>query len=211
MPRTNIPSNEQRPQLEDALREEAEDASDERYVRRADDGRAPRGISEDVARQVSDDELSDAEYEALVRAEFEQTALPQPPAMPGYHLCWLTTTSTYDSISKRQRIGYKPVRIEELPGFDPSNGQTLEKFQGFVTCNEMVLHKIPERYFNQMMRYFHHTKPAEDSQTTLERIKQGLESEQDSSGRDLGEILGTGYLDMERTAKRVDRAPRFAS
>lgn len=209
----NIPSNELRPELGDAFKEEAEDDGryDERTTRRgAEDERGPRGIVEDAAR-VGDDQWSDAEYEALVRSEFEQTALPTPPAMPGWHLCWLTTTSNSDNISKRMRIGYRPVRIEELPGFDPSNGQTLQKFEGHVTCNEMVLCKIPERYFLQMMKYFHHTKPAEDQETTLERIKQGLEKEQDSSGRDLGEILGTGFLDMERTTKRSDRSPRFAT
>jgi hypothetical protein len=155
--------------------------------------------------------MSDAEFEALVRAEFEQTALPTPPAIPGWHLCWGTTTSNYDSISKRMRIGYKPVLSVELPGFDPSNGQSLDKFPGCVTCNEMVLLKIPERFFLQMMLYFHHKKPAEDTETTLDRIKQRLSEEQDASGRDLGDLLGSGFLDMERTAKRASRTPRFAT
>ena len=194
-----------------AQREEDEDL-DERVVRASGD-RGDRGIAEDVARTESDGLMSDAEYEALIRNEFEQTALPQPPAIPGWHLCWLTTTSQYDSIQKRQRIGYKPVRSDELPGFDPSNGQTLDRFSGFVTCNEMVLHKIPETYYQRMMSYFHHRRPAEDARQTLQKIKDGNAQEQDSTGKELGEILGTGLLDMEKTAKRDTNinAPLFRS
>src|SRR5690606_32779496 len=138
-----------------------------------------------------------------VRNEFEQTALPTPPALQGWHLCWLTTSSQYDNIARRQRIGYRPVRRDELPGFDPSNGQSLENYSGYVTCNEMVLHKIPEAYYQRMMAHFHHAVPGEHESNTLNQIKTGLEQEQDSSGRTLGKIEDTGYLDMERTAKRT--------
>lgn len=199
--------------LEAAFNEEAEDGLDERVIRRAGgDERGDRGISEDVARTQHDGLLSDDDYERLVRSEFEQTALPQPPVLPGWHLCWLTTTSQYDSIAKRQRIGYRPVKRSEMPGFDPSNGADLVKYEGFVTCNEMVLHKLPEPYYQKMMEYFHHTRPNQDAQGTLQKIKDGLTQEQDSSGKDLGETIGSGYLDMEQTAKRATgRPPRFAA
>lgn len=200
-----------RENLEDALSAEADDGDDERTVRASDeDGRGERGITEDAARQGLDDLMSDEEYERLVRDEFEQTALPKPPVLPGWHLCWLTTTSQYDNIAKRQRIGYRPVSRTEMPGFDPSNGQDLERFAGYVTCNEMVLHKIPEAYFQKMMNYFHHKRPAEDDQGTLKTIRDRMEQEQDSGGRDLGELLGSGYLDMEKTAKRSKAVPRFS-
>lgn len=190
---------------------EAED-DDQRIVRRTDpEISGDRGITEDADRvNELDNLMSDDEYEALVRAEFEQVALPSPPALAGWHLCWLTTSSQYDNIAKRQRIGYRPVRQSEMPNFDPSNGQSLERYQGFVTCNEMVLHKIPEPYFHKMMSYFHHKRPAEGDEGTLRQVKKTLE-EQDSSGRELSEILGTGFLDMERSAKSVKRQPRFAS
>jgi hypothetical protein len=206
------PFNENRPSL-DAAFDSGEDSSDERLVRHAPvDERGARGITEDTARNASDDLMSEAEYMALVRSEFEQTALPTPPAIPGWHLCWCTTTSNYDSISRRRRMGYQPVTIAELPGFDPSNGQSLVHFEGFVTCNEMVLCKILEHRYLQMMKYFHHQVPQENAQSTLDRIRErGLDVEQDKSGRDLGKNLGSGYLEMEKTAKRVDREPRFAN
>lgn len=202
------------PSQDDAFNREAseDDSADERVVRAgADEAREDRGVVEDADRAGLGDLMSAEDYEALVRNEFEQTALPKPPAMPGWHLCWLTTTSQYDNIAKRQRVGYRPVRASEMPGFDPSNGQSLERFEGFITCNEMVLHKIPEAYFQQMMKYFHHTKPREDEQGTLRTIRDRMEQEQDSAGRDLGELLGSGYLDMEASAKRTKREPSFNS
>lgn len=201
-------------------RESAEDgdddaigAADERIVRRDDsEGRGDRGVTEDAARDSElADLMSDAEYEALVRAEFEQVSLPTPPAMRGWHLCWLTTSSQYDTIAKRQRIGYRPVRTSEMPGFDPSNGQRLARYEDFVTCNEMVLHKIPEAYFQKMMNLFHHKRPAEHDESALRHVQNGLKEKQDSAGRPLSETLGTGYLDMDREAKKVARQPFFSS
>jgi hypothetical protein len=50
--------------------------------------------------------------------EWTQSALPKLPEMDGWHLCWLSTTNSYDSIDKRIRLGYVPVKSEELPGFE---------------------------------------------------------------------------------------------
>lgn len=206
-----IPSAQSAEQLRAA--ESLEDDDEEsRVVRRNDaDGRGDRGTQEDAARDSELDNLmSDAEYEALVRAEFEQVSLPTPPKLNGWHLCWLTTTSQYDTISKRQRIGYRPVRTDEMPGFDPSNGQSLARYEGYVTCNELVLHKIPEAYYQKMMNFFHHKKPADGDNSALDAVRTGLAENRDSAGRALSETLGTGYLDMEESARQVQRTPRFS-
>lgn len=108
--------------------------------------------------------VSDDDFEKFMEAEFTQTALPSPPALAGQHLVWLTTTSQYDSVQKRQRLGYQPVRQSEMPGFDASNGQTLTGYDGFVTCNEMVLFKIPMTRFQQIMAFYHHKKPLEEEE-----------------------------------------------
>lgn len=107
---------------------------------------------------------SDDEFEKFMEAEFTQTALPSPPALQGFHLVWLTTASQYDSIQKRQRLGYAPVRQSEMPGFDASNGQTLAGYDGHVTCNEMVLFKIPMSRYQQIMAFYHHKKPLEEEE-----------------------------------------------
>ncbi len=107
---------------------------------------------------------SDDDFEKFMEAEFTQTALPNPPALQGYHLAWLTTTSQYDSVQKRQRLGYAPVRQSEMPGFDASNGQTLAGYDGHVTCNEMVLFKIPMDRYQKIMAFYHHKKPLEEEE-----------------------------------------------
>lgn len=190
----------------------ADDADSERVARHlgAED-RAGRDVSEDAARSELSDLLSDDDFEALVRDQFEQTALPTPPAMPGYHLCWLTTTSQYDSLQKRHRIGYRPVRRSELPDFRPQGGQqVVSDFADYVTCNEMVLHKIPEQYYQRMMQYFHHKRPAEDVSSLVQKIQDKNAEKEDSSGRKLGEILGDGLLNLEESGKRDRRLPTFS-
>lgn len=113
---------------------------------------------------------SDDDFEKFMEAEFTQTALPNPPALKGYHLTWLTTSSQYDSVQKRQRLGYQPVRQSEMPNFDASGGQTLAGFDGYVTCNEMVLFKIQEDRYQKIMAYYHHKKPLEEEDGVVGRF-----------------------------------------
>jgi hypothetical protein len=113
---------------------------------------------------------SDDDFEKFMEAEFTQTALPNPPGLNGMHLVWLTTASQYDSIQKRQRLGYTPVRQSEMPGFDASNGQSLAGYDGNVTCNEMVLFKIPQQRYQQIMGFYHHKKPLEEEEGVIGRF-----------------------------------------
>ena len=137
-----------------------------------DDDRTKIGGAPEIRgdRGTEDDErstsglTSDDEFEKFMEAEFTQTALPNPPALAGYHLVWLTTASQYDSIQKRQRLGYQPVRQSEMPGFDASNGQSLAGYDGHVTCNEMVLFKIQQSRYQQIMAFYHHKKPLEEEE-----------------------------------------------
>ena len=183
-------------------------SADERLVRGgAPEVRGDRGVVEDAARAVDNSLLSTDELEELIRSEFEQTVLPDAPKIPGYHLCWLTTGSQYDTLAKRQRLGYTVVRRSELPNFDPSNGQSLTGHEGAITCNEMVLHKIPEAHYQAIMKYFHHKRPLEDEQTILQKTKnvEGGNSE-DSSGKNLLSVEGDGINELETRVRRDERA-----
>jgi len=146
------------------------------------------------------------ELEQLIKSEFEQTVLPDAPKIPGFHVCWLTSSSQYDTIAKRQRLGYTPVRRSELPNFDPSNGQQLQGHEGTITCNEMVLHKIPDTHYQAIMRYFHHKRPLEDEQNILAKSKQMEEGTNDSSGKKLMSVEGDGISDLEVRVKRDERS-----
>ena len=165
--------------------------------------RGDRG-AEDVEDVVGRDSglLSESdEFERMLQDEFSQTALPSPPMLPGYHLVWLTTTSQYDNIGKRQRLGYTPVRQSELPGFDPSNGQTLEGYDSLVHCNEMVLFKIPEQKYQQIMGFFHHKKPMEEEEGVVSRFNSQGERLKDADD---------GVTAIERELAEKRKMPTFA-
>ena len=107
--------------------------------------------------------MSKSERRFNFRDEWTQNALPNPPVIPGYHLCWLSTTNNYDPIHKRMRMGYEPVMADDVPGFEIYKMRSGE-FTGFVGCNEMLLFKIREEIYQEMMSYFHHEKPLEEEQ-----------------------------------------------
>ena len=62
--------------------------------------------------------ISTQERRRMWSEEWTQSALPKLPDIDGWHLCWLSTTNSYDSIDKRMRLGYVPVKADELPGYE---------------------------------------------------------------------------------------------
>ncbi len=146
-------------------------AADERLVRNpAANVRGDRG-EEDTFRAQDTGLLSSAELDKLIESEFEQTALPAAPARKGYHRCWLTTGSSYDTLAKRERLGYRPVKRSSEPKFDPSNGQKLVGHESFITCNEMVLFEIEDARYQAIMKFFHHRKPMDEEAAIVNAIK----------------------------------------
>lgn len=173
-----------------------EDDGDERLVRQSsDDVRGDRGFQQDAARM---DPMSESDYEKLIREEFESSILPTPPVLPGWHLCWLSATAQGDSIQRRQKVGYEPVRQSEMHGFDPSGGQKIERYEGCITCNEMVLFKLAEPKYQALMAYFHHKKPAEQEEGILRAVGDG------TSAASAGEKDG-----MKEMEHRVEAARRM--
>lgn len=155
-----------------ATKSTAKQLSDERLKVGGHNERSDRGFETDPERGDAG-LMSDDDYEKFLEDEFDQTALPQPPLLPGWHLCWLTTTSKYDSLQKRARLGYAPVRQSEMPGFDASNGSAIASDDGPITCNEMILCKIEERRYQSVMRHFHHKKPLEAEEAIVRNKPEG--------------------------------------
>ena len=88
------------------------------------------------------DNVSKRERAEAFRDRWQNSALPDLPkgVIPGMHLCWLSTTNNYDSIDKRMALGYEPVKAAELGnGFENLGKMSSGKFEGCVSCNEMVL------------------------------------------------------------------------
>jgi len=129
--------------------------SDERLKKSADvrEGRAAtdRPVAEN--RAISDDERVE-----MFRQQFFQSALPDLPPIPGWHMCWLTTTNPRDSIHVRMRLGYEPVKPEDIPGWEHVSVKTGE-YAGFIGVNEMLAFKLPMSLYEKYMREAHHDAP----------------------------------------------------
>jgi hypothetical protein len=160
-------------------------------------GRETRA-SEDASRAAPEEKFMSAqERRKMFSDEWTQSALPKLPEIPGWHLCWLSTTNSYDSIDKRVRLGYVPVKTEEIPGFENFRVKAGEH-AGFIACNEMLLFKIPMDVYQDIMLHMHHEKPMEESEKIRVQLE-NLQGARDSSGRSLGRVEGEGFGEIERS------------
>ena len=152
--------------------------------------------SEDDSRKAPEDSfVSSEERRKMWKDEWTQSALPNAPLIPGWHVCWLSTTNSYDSIDKRIRLGYVPVKAEDIKGYENYRVKAGE-YVGYVACNEMLLFKIPEEQYQDIMAHFHHDAPLEEAN----KITVQAESQvgRDSSGKRLGQVEGDGLGDIDK-------------
>lgn len=147
--------------------------------------------------------LSMEERLAMIRNEFVQEALPTAPDIPGYHVCWLSTTHGYDTIHRRMRLGYELVRQDEVPGYSVQKTSSGE-YADYVMCNEMILAKLPEPIYQAIMREFHHDRPLAEEEAINARIDEF--TQQDTRGKELT-VRDEGM--EERTLVRRAPVPVF--
>lgn len=166
-------------------------------------GRESRASLDSVREAPEDQFVSSEERRKMWKDEWTQSALPNVPEMKGWHLCWLSTTNAYDSIDKRIRLGYVPVKADEMPLFENYRVKSGEH-TGFVACNEMILYKIPMEMYQDVMAHFHHDAPLEEANKI--RLQAEQQVGRDSRGRPLGQIEGDG---MDNIDKPIP-APHFA-
>ena len=130
--------------------------------------------SEDHSRLPAEESFaSTQDIDQMWSDEWTHSALPKVPDIPGFHLCWLSTTNSYDTIDKRIRLGYTPVLADELPGFENYRVKAGEHV-GHISCNEMLLFKIPMDLYQRVMTHFHYQKPMEATQAIMERMEEFL-------------------------------------
>ena len=162
-------------------------------------GRESRS-SQDSSRAAPEEAfISKQERRKMWSDEWTQSALPKVPDIPGWHLCWLSTTNGYDSIDKRMRLGYVPVRADELPGFDSYRVKAGEDI-GFIACNEMRLYKLPMDVYQEVMTQMHHEAPKEEADKVQIQVEQ-LQGNRDSSGKSLGSVEGEGFGNLNRNVQ----------
>ena len=81
-------------------------------------GRESRASHDSVREAPEETFVSSDERRKMWKDEWTQSALPNAPLIPGWHVCWLSTTNSYDSIDKRVRLGYVPVMEQDVKGFE---------------------------------------------------------------------------------------------
>jgi hypothetical protein len=133
--------------------------SDSRIKREPEDIRQSRAMDD---RAVTENRvLTDDDRLNAFRQSFVQAALPDLPKIPGFHVCWLTTTNPRDSIANRIRIGYTPVTSEDVPGFEYATLKTGE-YAGLIGVNEMLAFKLPVSLYQKYMEEWHHDAPTRE-------------------------------------------------
>lgn len=160
--------------------------------------------SEDASRRPPEEKFASAQERRKAWSdEWTQSALPKTPVIPGWHLCWLSTTNAYDTIDKRMRLGYVPVTADEIPGFDSYRVKAGEHV-GHVSCNEMLLFKLPMDIYQDVMAQMHYEAPREEVERIYEQA--ASQSAKDSSGRRLVQMeAGMDRFDQQQP----NRAPVF--
>jgi hypothetical protein len=174
---------------------------DERLADRAQEIIADRAV-------VGESDLARRERLDAFRDKWANSALPDLPGgiIPGMHLCWLSTTNTYDSIDKRMALGYEPVKASELgKGFEGLGKMSSGKFEGCVSCNEMVLFKLPEDIYQEVMRMLHLEDPIEHQRNITAQVRDTAQG--NKGGRS---VLEGGLLEMEKSADRANKNIRFS-
>ena len=135
--------------------------NDERLKKPAGDIRENRAGQDRPATESR--ELSDDERVEMFRQQFFQSSLPDLPLIPGWHMCWLTTTNPRDSIQTRIRLGYTPVKPEDVPGWEYATLKTGD-WTGFIGVNEMLAFKLPMSLYEKYMQEAHHDAPLREEE-----------------------------------------------
>lgn len=170
-------------EMDERLKKEVGSAA--RRSREADD----RPVTE--RREISDDERLE-----MFRRTMFNDVLPNLPDIPGYHVCWLSTRHSTDTISRRERLGYTPVKPEDAPGMEHTTLKTGD-YAGLIGVNEMLAYKLPMSLYLRFMQEAHHDAPARDAMMIASQADQLKEQ----AARDGGEIMeGDGMADLRRSA-----------
>ena len=170
-------------------------------------GKRETRANEDGSRAAPEEKfISTQERKRMWSEEWTQSALPKLPDLDGWHLCWLSTTNSYDSIDKRIRLGYVPVKSEEFPGYEDYRVKAGEHV-GYISCNEMLLFKLPMDVFQEVMTHMHHDKPREESEKIRVQVE-NLQGARDSNGRSLVSTEGEGLGNF--SDNQSNRTPVFS-
>jgi hypothetical protein len=171
--------------------------TDERLKKELGVGRQSRGMED---RQVTENrEVTDDDRLEMFRMQMHNDALPDLPEMPGYHVCWLTTTNPRDPIQRRMRLGYEPIKAEDVPGMEFASVKTGE-WSGLIGVNEMIAFKLPLSLYQKFMQEAHHDAPLRE-ENKLAETAEIMRQQAEGSGSTLFE--GDGLMEMREHNPRI--------
>ncbi len=174
--------------------------SDERLKKNAGSSRTSRTTAD---RAVTENrQVTDSERVEMFRQQFFQSALPDLPKIAGWHTCWLTTTNPRDSLQSRIRLGYEPVKPEDVPGWEYATLKTGE-YAGFIGVNEMLAFKLPQPLYEAYMNEAHFEAPMREEEKLSDTARSIAEQAQ-RAGLDV--TMGDG---TEALGKRTVRKSAF--
>lgn len=174
-------------------------STDERLKKELGVGRQSREMED---RQVIENrEVTDDDRLEMFRAQLFNDALPDLPDMPGYHMCWLTTTNPRDPIHRRIQLGYEPIKASDVPGMEFASVKTGE-WAGLIGVNEMIAFKLPETLYQRFMQEAHHDAPLRE-ENKLAETAEIMRQQAEGSGSTLFE--GDGLMEMRDNNPRLGR------
>ena len=172
-------------------------STDERLKKELGVGRQSREMED---RQVIENrEVTDDDRLEMFRAQLFNDALPDLPNIPGYHMCWLTTTNPRDPIHRRIQLGYEPIKASEVPGMEFASIKTGE-WSGMIGVNEMIAFKLPETLYQRFMQEAHHDAPLRE-ENKLAETAEIMRQQAEGSGSTLFE--GDGLMEMREHNPRI--------
>ncbi len=171
--------------------------TDERLKKELGAGRQSREMED---RKVSENrEVTDDDRLEMFRAQLFNDALPDLPDMPGYHVCWLTTTNPRDPIHRRIQLGYEPIKADEVPGMEFASIKQGE-WSGLIGVNEMIAFKLPLGLYQRFMQEAHHDAPLRE-ENKLAETAEIMRQQAEGSGSTLFE--GDGLQEMREHNPRI--------
>lgn len=128
-----------------------------------DPGTTRRNREMDSRSVTENRELTDSQRLDAFRTTFFQSALPDLPRIPGWHVCWLTTTNPRDPIHARMRLGYEPIKDSDIPGWEHASIKSGE-WTGCIGVNEMIAFKLPLHLYEAFMTEAHYNQPLNEEE-----------------------------------------------
>lgn len=143
-------------------------------------------------------EQTDPERRRRIREILNEAALPNLPRKPGFHRCWVSTTSSTDTVQRRRRLGYDFVKYEDIAeqGWTADADRVVDgRFAGSVMWRELIAMEIPADLHHDIMRELHHDRPREQALGIFEPLEETAGDVRQKGGRI---EFAEGFEDMRR-------------